>query len=93
MEMDISELDPATLPQGEVEFIQILLSNSFPFYNTGYNAEQAIHQLLASQLRHQFDYANVALLRTGSAVRVGVRGSFDSATGTGFQRSGGEYNG
>jgi hypothetical protein len=69
MEMDITKLDPATLPQGEVEFIQILLGNSFPFYNTGYHGEQAIHQLLAVQLHHQFDYQNVALLRTGSGGR------------------------
>lgn len=69
MEMDITKLDPATLPEGEVEFLRILLQESFPFYNTGFHGEQAIHRLLATHLHNQFDYQNVALLRTGSGGR------------------------
>ena len=69
MEMDISKLNPATLPMGELRFLTNIQERIFPAYGAGFAAELDTLRQLAGHFAHLNQFANIALLRMGSGGR------------------------
>jgi hypothetical protein len=69
LEMDLTKLDPETLPEGEKRFLAEVIGLKSTAYGAGFMAEWGTLAHMANHFQYLNEWDNVALVRLGSGGR------------------------